>query len=109
MEMKKKRRQNFFEAPFTFDKALNFDSEHKLRSENLMFDIDVWYPRLQKYTFRTTFIPLSRAEARSIVKCYRRRFVDHTGKFITSADVTVLRNLEKRLDAIIEKQFRYSL
>ena len=106
MSRKYVRRPDFFTPPFTFDKALDFDSEHKLRSENLMFDIDVWYPRLKKYTFRTTFIPLTRAEARAIVKCYRRRFVDPGGKFITAVDVHVLRNLETRLDLIIQRQFR---
>lgn len=70
-----------------------------------MFDIDVWYPRLKKYTFRTTFIPLMRAEARAIVKCYRRRFVDPDGTLITRADVHILRKLETRLHEIIESKF----
>ena len=28
---------------------LNINSEHRLRSENLSFDIDVWYPILSDF------------------------------------------------------------
>ena len=42
-----------FAAPNSVNDALGFDSEHLLRSENIPFDIDNWYPSLKKWTFRT--------------------------------------------------------
>ena len=40
---------DLFVAPYDQARALSFDSEHKLRSENIPFDIDVWYvePQLE--------------------------------------------------------------
>ena len=46
---------------------LGISSEHRLRSENLAFDIDVWYPPLAEHTFHTEFLPLRRAEAAAII------------------------------------------
>jgi hypothetical protein len=45
----------------------------RLRSENLPYDIDVWYPSLASVTFRTEFLPLTRSEARAIVRYYHTR------------------------------------
>ena len=47
-----------------------FDSEHRLRSENLPFDIDVWYRPLARFTFPSLFIPLTRRAASAIVRNY---------------------------------------
>lgn len=38
---------DLFVAPYDQVCALSFDSEHKLRSENIPFDIDVWYVETQ--------------------------------------------------------------
>ena len=35
-------RRDLFTPPYDQTRALSFDSEHKLRSENIPFDIDVW-------------------------------------------------------------------
>lgn len=48
------------ETGWSVEDRLAIYSEHKLRAENLPFDIDVWYPALEKFTFRTEFIPLRR-------------------------------------------------
>lgn len=54
---------------------LQINSEHRLRSENLPFDIDVWYPVMAPFTFRTQFVPLTRTEATAIVHYQQRRYV----------------------------------
>jgi hypothetical protein len=46
-------------------------SEHRLRQENLAFDIDVWYPIVADLTPRTRFVPLRRIEAAAIVAHYK--------------------------------------
>ena len=46
---------------------LQFNSEHRLRAENLSWDIDVWYPIVERFTFKTFFLPLSKEEARAIL------------------------------------------
>ena len=67
---------------------VSHDTEHRLRSENLAFDIgrmrvsrartltltinflsDVWYPRLAHITPRTVFIPMRKSEAAAIKAC----------------------------------------
>src|SRR4051794_35189378 len=98
-----KARRDIFQRLHPPEKALSFDSEHKLRTENLAFDIDVWYPRLKSFTFPTTFLPLSRNEARAIVRCYRTRFIGDP--IITTSDRKVLRQLEYKLDQIVKTQF----
>ena len=50
------------------DTALNISgSEHRLRSENLAFDIDVWLPPLENHTFRSEFLPMTVDEATAIL------------------------------------------
>jgi hypothetical protein len=48
-------------------------SEHKLRAENLPFDIDVWYPMLKDHTFPSVFLPLTRSEGKAIIYFYQTR------------------------------------
>jgi hypothetical protein len=50
------------------ESMLAVDSEHRLRSMNLPFDIDVWYPPLKKHTFHSVFIPLTRQQAIACVR-----------------------------------------
>eukprot|EP00927_Polykrikos_kofoidii_P052155 TRINITY_DN4593_c0_g1_i1.p1 TRINITY_DN4593_c0_g1~~TRINITY_DN4593_c0_g1_i1.p1 ORF type:complete len:637 (+),score=90.33 TRINITY_DN4593_c0_g1_i1:31-1911(+) len=95
-----------FSPPFDVQKALSFDSEHLLRSENLPFDIDNWYPSLSRWTFETKFVPLSRAEARAIIRYYRVRFLGgRQSAKVDHVDVSALRGLENRIDGIIKAHF----
>ena len=50
------------------DQMLMISSEHLLRSQNLPFDIDVWYRPLKQFTFPSIFIPLNRQEAIALVR-----------------------------------------
>eukprot|EP00808_Paulinella_micropora_P010443 g32454.t1 len=86
---------------------LEIPSEHKLRSENLAFDIDVWYPLLAPLTFKTIFYPLQRAEARAILHYYAMRFLGKRERF-TDRDVAVLQMLETRLDQRIKRHFAHT-
>eukprot|EP01031_Cornospumella_fuschlensis_P030999 gene30999-37465_t len=83
---------------------LAFDSEHRLRAENLAFDIDVWYPLLAKFTFRSTFMPLKRVEAEAI-----RAFHDvswrHCREALTSAEIQCLKQLEKDIANDLQTHF----
>ena len=36
--------------------------------------LDVWQPALAEFTFRTTFVPLTLAEAKAVVRFYRARY-----------------------------------
>ena len=85
-------------------RMLQISSEHRLRQENLGFDIDVWYPALKQFTFPTVFIPLTRTEARSIMNYYATRYLSRKGR-LTTADVAVLRSLEEMLDKEIRNNF----
>ncbi|CAM9864092.1 unnamed protein product, partial [Heterosigma akashiwo] len=82
---------------------LAINSEHRLRSENLPYDIDVWYPRIKSHTYRTEFYPLTRAEAEAILHYHNTswRSLDD----LSQEDVAVLRKLEHRLDQLITKKF----
>lgn len=83
---------------------LAFDSEHRLRAENLAFDIDVWYPLLAHFTFRTTFLPLRRKEAEAI-----RAFHDvswrHCRDSLTSEEVKCLQRLEEDIKKELDFNF----
>lgn len=85
--------------------ALSFDSEHLLRSENLPFDIDAWYPALQRWTFRSVFLPLQRSEMRALIRGYRARFLHKPQALISSDDARVLTLLEQRIGSVIQRDF----
>ena len=73
------------------------NTEHSLRSENLPFDIDVWYPALAAHTALTHFLPLTRAEARAIMH-YHDASWRHSIPHLSLTDVRDLEALEARLD-----------
>lgn len=91
--------------PFSRAQALSFNSEHLLRTENIPFDIDNWYPALSEFTFETQFIPMSRLEARAIITYYRARFLRHRGAGFTQADADALDALESHVDAVVRTAF----
>jgi len=84
---------------------LSISSEHRLRAENLAFDIDVWLPRLRAFTFESEFIPLTRSEARAIINYYRTRNNLRRDMNLTTDDVGVLRALEARIDLVLRAHF----
>lgn len=59
---------------------LSIRSEHTLRSENLPFDIDVWYPQISQFTYKTVFLPLKKGEARALVNYYKNRYIEVSKK-----------------------------
>jgi gamma-glutamylcyclotransferase (GGCT)/AIG2-like uncharacterized protein YtfP len=85
---------------------LNINSEHRLRAENLSWDIDVWYPILADYTFKSIFIPLTVKERDAII-----RFNDISWKNIsndnklTNYEVEILNDLESDIDKYIKSKF----
>ena len=86
------------------DKGLReINGEHRLRSENLAFDIDVWYRRLASKTFRTVFQPMEESEGRAIREYYNDRF-NARGK-LSEKSVEALLDLEERLDRLIQTHF----
>jgi len=97
-------------SPSMTDKALeaaqmlSIQSEHKLRQENLPFDIDVYYPKLAPYTFPSEFIPFTRAEAHAIMHYQNLRF-GTKGPKLTEADVAVLKQLEERIHDVLVRRF----
>ena len=82
---------------------LGIDSEHKLRSENLPFDIDVWYPLVEEFTFETRFIPLQSHQAQAIVNFYQT--VHNGRRLLTTEQVDLLQSLESELDSKIKQWF----
>lgn len=87
-----------YTLPYTESEAsdlLQISSEHKLRSENLAFDFDVWYPPLARFTFPSECIPLSRPEARALLHYQETRYLGR-GE-LSEADVRALQQLEARL------------
>lgn len=85
------------------EKMLDINSEHRLRSENLPFDIDVWYPLIANYTFRSAFFPLDRLQATAVLNYQRTRFLER--HVLTGHDVQILQDMEKQLDVVIREQF----
>jgi hypothetical protein len=47
--------------------------------------LDVWQPALAEFTFRTTFVPLTLAEAKAVVRFYRARYTAWAVYLITVA------------------------
>ena len=82
------------------------NSEHRLRSENLSWDLDVWYPRLKQFTFKTVFISLTIKERDAIL-----RFNDVSWKNVnplnklTNYEVQTLLELEKEIHLRIKENF----
>ena len=88
-----------------------FGGEHRLRSENLAFEMDVWYPPLADFTFASVFLPLTRRDAEAIVAFYNttRRHVErktsNRNKNVRPNEiglamdhVVLLQALERRID-----------
>lgn len=85
---------------------LEINSEHRLRSENLSWDIDVWYPALESLTYKSIFLPLTHEERDAII-----RFNEVSWKNVcdsnklTKSEVKILKNLEEDLDKEIKSHF----
>ena len=88
------------DADTTGSSQLVIDSEHRLRSENLPWDIDVWYPSVQQVTFRTQFLPLTIQEGRAILSFHDVSW-RHAKDALLPEEISILRNLECALDQII--------
>eukprot|EP01084_Bolivina_argentea_P310158 536633_1 len=83
---------------------LQISSEHRLRSENLAFDIDVWYPILEKFTFKTIFLPFKRREAIAIIHYYQTRYIrngPNSTPLLTLYDIKILNDLETEISKIL--------
>eukprot|EP00462_Mataza_sp_D1_P006260 CAMPEP_0175122826 /NCGR_PEP_ID=MMETSP0087-20121206/1919_1 /TAXON_ID=136419 /ORGANISM="Unknown Unknown, Strain D1" /LENGTH=540 /DNA_ID=CAMNT_0016404481 /DNA_START=30 /DNA_END=1650 /DNA_ORIENTATION=+ len=83
-----------------------YNSEHRLRAENLAWDIDVWYRRLAPYTFESVFLPLSLPEAAAIVHSYDVNWRGKPLTTLTRDDVFVLQRLENRIDEALKSSFQ---
>eukprot|EP01113_Clastostelium_recurvatum_P000566 TRINITY_DN10257_c0_g1_i3.p1 TRINITY_DN10257_c0_g1~~TRINITY_DN10257_c0_g1_i3.p1 ORF type:complete len:566 (+),score=106.24 TRINITY_DN10257_c0_g1_i3:1-1698(+) len=83
---------------------LSINSEHRIRSENLAFDMDVWYPRLKQFTFRSEFLPLTRTEALAIIHYQDVRYREKKEP-LSSEEVATLDNLERRIDRSLRLHF----
>jgi hypothetical protein len=75
---------------------LSRQTEHRLRADNLPFDIDVWYPKLKQFSMFTKFVPLTLGEAHSILNYYDCRYKQR--RCFRALDVSTLRRLEERID-----------
>lgn len=80
------------------------NGEHRLRSENLAFDIDVWYPPMADHTFASVFLPLTRPEAKAIVAYYNATWRSIPEE-LTCSVVETLLALEARIDDTLNKEF----
>jgi len=91
-------------APHPGHVNLSFDSEHRLRAENLSWDIDVWYPMVASITYKSHFIPLTMGEAKAI-----RSFHDvswrHSKPELTLEEISNLISLEKSIDDCLTANF----
>lgn len=86
---------------------LSFDSEHRLRSENLAWDIDVWYPKLKDFTFPSIFLPLKLSEARAI-KAFNDVSWRHCQDKLLPQEVETLRQLERDITKTLESWERFT-
>lgn len=80
------------------------NGEHRLRSENLAFDIDVWYPPLANHTFPSVFLPLTRRDAQAIVAYYNAAWRSLPDDLTTIVAETLLA-LEDRIDDALQQSF----
>jgi hypothetical protein len=79
--------------------ALSFNSEHRLRAENLSYDIDVWYPKLKQFTMKSIFLPLKRNEAEAILAFHDVSWRNCKAKpYLTRNEVKILQEFEKSID-----------
>jgi D123 len=82
---------------------LEISSEHRLRSENLAFDIDSWYPLVKDHTYPTLFLPLRRREAQAVCRFYRQLHGLRRDRELGPADVAAIEGIEKRLGRALEE------
>lgn len=83
---------------------LKISSEHRLRSENLAYDIDVWYPILKKFTFPSIFLPFRRREAIAIIHYYQTRYIHNSSLsecILTNYDIQILIEFENVIAQIL--------
>ena len=72
-------------------------SEHRIRSENLSYDIDVWYQPMKDHTFFSCFVPLSRSEAQAI-EAFHDATWRHARVGLLPSHLLALDGLEARID-----------
>lgn len=82
---------------------VDYGGEHRLRSENLAFDADVWYPCVAQHTMRTAFLPLTCCEAAAIVAYYDATFRSSIPQNFTTNVVATLEALEAKINELLEK------
>lgn len=91
---------DFQQAPAA--SQLVIDSEHRLRSENLPWDIDVWYPPMKSFTFPTKFLPLTFEEAHAILAFHDVSW-RHAKPSLLPSDISTLKRLEVAIDDLIKE------
>lgn len=89
-------------AAQTATTQLIIDSEHRLRSENLSWDIDVWYPSVQTVTFPTRFLPMTMKEARAILSFHDVSW-RHAKDALQPEEIAILKGLERSIDCIVKE------
>mmetsp|Transcript_363 Transcript_363/g.455 ORF Transcript_363/g.455 Transcript_363/m.455 type:complete len:309 (-) Transcript_363:521-1447(-) len=80
-------------------------TEHRIRAENLAFDIDVWYPKVEQFTFRSTFLPLSLAEALAIQEFHNCTWRNARKDGLKVSELVILENLSNRITNEIKNKF----
>ena len=83
---------------------LEFNSEHRLRAENLSWDIDVWYPLVQEVTPKTFFLPLLLEEAKAIQSFHNVSW-RNLKKYLTKKEIQILINLENEINHKLQIEF----
>jgi hypothetical protein len=81
---------------------LFIDSEHRLRAENLSWDMDVWYPSVQAVTFPTRFLPLTMNEARAILSFHDVSW-RHAKEALLPEEIATLKGLEGSIDSMVRE------
>lgn len=85
---------------------ITINSEHRLRSENLSFDIDVWYPILSKFTFKSVFLPISIQEREAIIRFNEVSWRDvRINNNLSTDNIKILKQLENDITSMIKSNF----
>ena len=79
-----------------------------IRHQGMPFEVDCWYPLCSEITFPTVYLNISRETAASVCRFiahrfFHRDFPSQSGHFFSRSDVTLLNDLEHRIDTLLKE------
>ena len=69
------------------------------------YDIDQWYEKCKEFTFKTEFLPVTKEEAKVIVKQYEINVLKQQDQTLDEKDYEIYKVLEEKIENVLQANF----